>query len=168
MLERFFKECPESFDLPTDVEKYLQLNDLDLWQVLRKSNNPWAQRIVHRNPYVMLKEQLLGLKHNCDEASSHEEHLIRLRNANIDSIMSNSFGILSTYFGKNKAPLFVESAERNAVALEEYSPLFFKYQSPVEIRRIFVDAKDRVLAEKIVRSPESHLNFGKICEKEII
>ena len=39
MLGRYFEESNE-FDLPSDVERYANLDDMDLWLTLRKSKEP--------------------------------------------------------------------------------------------------------------------------------
>jgi len=150
MLRRFFEECPQAFTLPADINEYLSLNDLDLWQALRKSDNPWAQRIVQRRPYVMLDEQVLSSANVVDGQKLHHDMIEALHKANIDVMTSQSKSVLSNYVGKIKSPLFVEDLQKRAVLLEEYSQLFVRYQIPAEIYRIFVDGKDKEKAERII------------------
>jgi uncharacterized protein len=150
MLERFFCQNKDAFILPIDLDNYLELNDLDLWQTLRASKDQWAQRIVTRRPYVLLDESYHGLKENSDSTFSYETILDALKEANIDVICSQSKNVLSTYFGKIKNPLFVLNAQENAVPLEEFSPVFVRYRIPLELFRIYVDVKEKSKAKKIM------------------
>ncbi len=146
MLERFFTQCPEAFSLPSDIDKYIALDDADLWQVLKQSSNPWARRIVERRPYLMLDESFgtaLGLNYN--------DVINALQEADIDVIASRSKSVLSTYRNRVKHPVFVESTQRTAVPLEEFSQLFARYQKPAELLRIFVDTKDKNHAQEIIK-----------------
>lgn len=145
MLERFFVECPGSFSLPWDIEKYIQLDDADLWQTLKMSNNQWARRIVERRPYLMLDESIGNVSH-----VNHDAAVLALQKVGIDVISSQSKSVLSTYRNKIKHPVFVESTQKKTIALEEFSQLFARYQSPAELLRIFVDAKDKERALAII------------------
>jgi HD superfamily phosphohydrolase len=146
MLERFFLESPESFLLPADIDRYIALDDADLWQALKMSNNRWARRIVERRPYLMLEESF-GERNplNFDQA------IEALKQGGIDVISSRSKSVLSTYHNKKKHPVFVLTTQEVAVPLEEFSQLFARYQTPAELVRIFVDASDRDRAKAIIK-----------------
>lgn len=146
MLERFFEESPQSFSLPIDIEKYIELDDVDLWQILKQSKNRWARRIVERRPYLMLDESYGG-----PGQAPHEEIIHELTKAGIDVIFSRLKSVLSTYPGKPKYPVFVETAHKKAVPLEEFTQLFARYQSPTELFRIFVDPSEKERAFQIIK-----------------
>ncbi|MCK6510656.1 HD domain-containing protein [Myxococcota bacterium] len=59
MLQRFFQEEPDAFPLPADLDAYLRTDDAELITALRRSHNPWAQRITQHRPYIRLFEILL-------------------------------------------------------------------------------------------------------------
>ncbi len=146
MLERFFKECPDSFALPAEIDSYIALDDGDLWQTLKLSNNKWARRIVERRPYLMLEECFGG-----NSQQKFDEAIARLTAAGIDVIASRSQSVLSTYRNVKKHPVFVETTQKIAVPLEEFSQLFARYQTPAELARIFVDPVDKERAVGIIR-----------------
>ncbi len=146
MLERFFEECPEAFSLPGNIDDYIALDDVDLWHALKQSDNRWAKRIVERRPYLMLEEIIGG------DATNFDAIIKTLKAANIDVISSYSKSFLSKYRDIVKHPVYVESSHKQAVPLEDFSQLFIRYQSPAEISRIFVDAKDRDPALAIIKN----------------
>jgi HD superfamily phosphohydrolase len=151
MLARFFAECPNQFRLPSNIEDYLALDDMDLWWALRKSTNPWARRIVERKAYVLVSEHLS--REPDDNSSLELDTLLKsLSDANIDTIASRSKSVLSHYFGAVSAPLFVKESHKEPVRLEEFSTLFIRYQVPAQIDRVFVEADDRERAQEIVRN----------------
>lgn len=152
MLERFFIEEPTAFSLPAAIDEYLALDDLDLWHVLRKSRNQWAERIVRRRPYVVLVESFGGFE--SDDNKNYDGLLAALDAAHIDTIISRSKSVLSTYFTKVKNPLFVYTAQQKAVPLEEFSQVFMRYRTPAELFRIFVDASQKAHAAQIMKSEQ--------------
>lgn len=149
MLARFFLEA-QAFTLPADVEAYIALDDIDLWMALRQSANPWARRIVRREPYVLLFEQCPSYQPSLCPAQLIDQLSQRLNEAGIRSIVARSRSALSHYAGHHECKLFVESSPNNLVSLEEYSQVFSKYETPLEFVRIFVDQKNLQQARKII------------------
>jgi uncharacterized protein len=152
MLERFFAECPHLFSLPANLAQYVELNDIDLWQALRHSQNPWAERIVRRRPYVMVYEHINRLDNNTQSHQSYEQIINLCNNANIDTILSRSKSVLSKYFNTIKKPLYVEDTHNRAIPLEEFSSLFIKYQAPTELFRIYVAPEHKQKAAKLIEN----------------
>jgi len=150
MLERFFMDCPKDFTLPAKPEAYIALDDIDLWQALRKSSNQWARRIVRREPYVVLVERCENYHMSSTAAVPVQESITKLMNAGINSIVARSKSVLSHYAGAGACELFVESESLKLVPLEEYSQIFSRYQNPAEFVRIFVDKKDLLKAQKVI------------------
>jgi uncharacterized protein len=154
MLARYFEQCTREgraeFDLPADVEKYCALDDVDLWAALRKSKNPWAQRVVERRPFVLLDEK--NEQHQQVGTSlSHDELLGRLDGAHIESIRTRSRSVLSKYFNTaNKRPIFVVAGAGSPVPLEQYTPLYARYKTPALLERVFVDPARRSDARAIL------------------
>ena len=157
MLARYFETCSAQgaaeFTLPADIEKYVQLDDMDLMLTLRKSKNPWARRIIERKPFVMLDEQNDGHQQP-PTAVPHEDLLARLDAAGIETIATRSRSVLSKYFGApSKQPIFVvSSSSSQPVPLEEYTPLYARYQKPAEMRRVFVDPARKLDARAILKT----------------
>ncbi|MBM4282723.1 MAG: HD domain-containing protein [Deltaproteobacteria bacterium] len=151
MLARYFDEARQEFRLPADIERYTQLDDMDLILALRKSKNPWARRIVERRPFVLLDEHNEG--HQQARVSvSHDELVRRLKDARIDHIATRSRSVLSKYFDvKKKAPIFVVTSSHDPVPLEEYTPLYARYNKPALLLRVFVDPERRVEARAVLQ-----------------
>jgi HD superfamily phosphohydrolase len=151
MLERFFMSNACIFSLPSDTKDYIALNDIDLWQALRLSSNSWAKRITEHKPYVMLLEQCESYQASSSLTLKLEEQKARLEQAGIDVVMARSKGILSHYAGAHVGGLWVASGPGNLVPLEEYAQVFGRYQNPAEFVRIFVDKKDFLEAQKLIK-----------------
>lgn len=150
MLEKFIRENPQSFTLPSDIDEYLKLDDLDLWSVLKKSTSPWAERIVQRKPFSIVDERHALADDRQGAHTLHDQYVKLFSEEGIDVITANSTMALSNYVGAHKLPIFVENAQKKAVLLEEYSPVFMRYQKPTEIMRIYVNPKDKVKAERLI------------------
>ncbi len=155
MLAKYFEtqalEGRTEFTLPADIEKYTQLDDMDLIVTLRKSKNEWARRIVDRRPFVLLDEQNDGHQ-QATTSVSHDVLLERLEHKGIAHIATRSRSVLSKYFDReDKQPIFVvASSSTKPVPLEEYTPLYARYKTPATMRRVFVDPDRRADARAIL------------------
>jgi hypothetical protein len=151
MLARYFEEARSEFHLPADIERYTQLDDMDLILTLRRSKNPWARRIIERRPFILLDEHNEG--HQQARVSvSHDELVRRLKEARIDHIATRSRSVLSKYFDdKKKAPIFVVTGSRDPVPLEDYTPLYARYNKPALLLRVFVDPNKRGEARTVLQ-----------------
>ncbi len=149
MLARYFDDGQKEFTLPADVERYTQLDDMDLWSALRKSKNAWARRIVERKPFVLLEEKNEGYQ-RLGATLGMDQLLERLKAAHIETIHTRSRSVLSKYFGGDKQPIFVVAGDAQLVPLEEYTPLYARYQKPALLERVFVDPDKRSAARAIL------------------
>jgi uncharacterized protein len=145
MLARYFDSASErvrEFDLPADIEKYTQLDDMDLWATLRKSKNPWARRIVERRPFVLLDEKNEAHQ-QIGTTIAHDVLVERLQAARIETISTRSRSVLSKYVvTTNGAP----------VPLDQYTPLYMRYQKPALLERVFVAPEQRTEARAVLES----------------
>jgi len=156
MLSKYFETCKDAgkseFDLPADIEKYTALDDMDLIIALRRSKNPWARRIVERKPYILLDERNEGHQQARPTSVPHDELVQRLKDARIDHIATRSRSVLSKYFGDhNKKPIYVVDGAEAPVPLEDYTPLYSRYQKPALLLRVFVDPEMRGEARRILQ-----------------
>jgi HD superfamily phosphohydrolase len=166
MLARYFEEAREEFELPADVERYARLDDTDLLVALRKSDNPWAQRIVGRRPFHLLSEQQERSTGYVTHQPDYDELCAALEVERVPYIRTRSRSVLSKYYGaESKNPIYVVTGSGQPVPLEEYTPLYVRYKSPALTDRVYVDPmrKDRAkgaLADLIERGeePEPMLN----------
>ena len=156
LLSRYIEESDGEFALPADVEQYIQLDDVDLWYVLRNSKNKWAERIVARKPYALIDEADLSLNDN----DSQNEIMSALQAAGIDAINTRSRSLLSKYYGQGDsvAPIFVMTGAHKIVPLAEHTPLYARYQKPAVMARIYVDPEQKTLARKIVKAIHQNWN----------
>jgi HD superfamily phosphohydrolase len=154
MLARHFEEVGgEEFHLPADIERYVQLDDVDLWSALRKSKSHWAQRVVQRKPFVLLDEKNETRDGAHMASASHEELTQKLRDEGIDFIYTRSRSVLSKYFGKtDKRPIYVVTGNGQKVPLEQYTPLYARYAAPALLQRVFVDPARRQEAKAVLAS----------------
>lgn len=136
MLRAYFEESPGEYEIPADTAAYLACDDVQLLHALRTSENRWAQRIAERRPYRLLLEAS-----NYDKGWDFEEVRKRLEGAEIEYFHTQSQGVVSKYFGaKTEATIWVHVKNQDKfVPLEEYTPLYQRYQERVQIQRIYVD-----------------------------
>ena len=134
LLLRFYESG--EYTLPGSSQAYLKTDDVHLTTHLRQSQNPWAQLIIHRRPYRLLLET-----HDFgDETSKEEEIDARLTKAGIDFFRAKSHGVLSKYFKKKDeiAPLLVIEPEISRIRrIEEYTPLYRRFQDVVAVSRVY-------------------------------
>ena len=57
LLQRYCETSSGEYSLPSDIDEYLQHDDVALLSALRKSENPWARRVVRRQGFKMLLEE---------------------------------------------------------------------------------------------------------------
>lgn len=153
MLSRYFEEARDEFSLPADVERYAKLDDMDLWSTLRRSKNPWAQRIVGRRPFMLLDERHEGSTGYDGSAIDQDELCALLDEEGVEHISTRSRSVLSKYYGApEKNPMFVVTGTSMTVSLEEYTPLYVRYKSPALVQRVYVNPDQREPARKVHRA----------------
>ncbi len=151
MLQRYFRSPDCDFALPADIEAYTQCTDYALYEHMRKSENPWAQRIARRQPYRVLYEL------HVTDTDDHSERLVEgLAEEGIDVIQTNSSARLSKYhstLGDEKAlKIYVVDqydAGSKPFPIEECTEIFSKYEETRRIERLYVAHQDYARAEKV-------------------
>jgi HD superfamily phosphohydrolase len=152
LLGRFYESG--EYELPADVEKYLETDDVQLFSVLRKSENPWAKAVVRRRAFRLLVET-----HNfgdSPEDAALDEHLT---SAGIDFFRTRSRGELSKYFKKRErvAPLLVVEPELGRVSrVEDYTPLYRRFEDVVAVSRIYCRPEHLEKARGLLASYATH------------
>lgn len=160
LLEQYLTSQQEFF-LPSDISEYLKLDDMDLWQALRKSMHPLAQALTSRRSYYLLDEITIEAERNNSFQIDHNLLHEALRKEQINSLLTCSTSIISKYYQKNSSPLYVSTKAGHIVTLEEYSPLYGRYKNPSETYRIFVDPSESVRAQNILATFLSSPSDGK-------
>jgi len=88
LLQRYCDTSGGEYELPADVDRYLEHDDVTLTAALRASKNPWAMRIVRRQGYRLLLER--GPFLDPRGAPDLEEGLSLLASSGIDGFITLS------------------------------------------------------------------------------
>lgn len=155
MLELHCLESDDAFKLPSEIENYIRVDDIELWTHLRKSNCLWAKRIVERRPFYLLDEFKIDLERSHDRFD-HEAIETKLSLEKIPSIRSYSKSLLSKYFEKEANAIFVITNSGDIVPLESYTPLYQRYQAPAQLHRLFVAPEHKERAAQILQEFNSN------------
>lgn len=147
MLLRYFQSGWNEYNIPADIEAYLEHDDPYLYKVLRNSKNEWAQRVV-RNDIPKKILETFGTVH-MDKMASLEKFF---QSENIDYIKCSSKGRLSKYYSASSPqqtyPMKVmrESAlsrdHRTIKNIQEATDLFQKYSESHAVNRIHCDFEE--------------------------
>ena len=145
LLGKFYDS--EHYVLPCDTESYLETDDVQLLGVLRASHNPWAKAVVRRRSYRLLLET-----HDYAEDPRQVGLEERLQAADIDYFPVRSKGVLSKYFGRSDSfPLLVVEPEIKRVRrVEEYTPLYRRFEDVVRISRIYCKPEHHARARELL------------------
>ena len=153
MLRRWVGSRDARFVLPADLDEYRTMDDIALEVRLRGSTNPWARRIVGRQPYRRVLE-----RHGRPDEVNLEVACERLFEAGIGHIHAASTGRLSRYAGPKRAhtaPIAVVHrlpglpAERTR-ALEGASDVFVRYADERCIARVYVSPEELAAARATI------------------
>jgi hypothetical protein len=144
MLMRYFKASGTTeYAIPADIEAYLDHDDPHLWKILRKSQDPWAKRVV-RNHIPRKVMETFGPDGE-DRMAQLETFL---KSANIDYIKCSSKGRLSKYYADSappntypmkvlrEAPL---AGDRRHINVNQATDLFEKYSKSHAVTRLHLD-----------------------------
>ena len=150
LLQRYCDTSAGEYTLPADVDEYLLHDDVALLGALRRSQNPWARRIVRRQGFRLLVEagpleahaESLGRGEPSEQgapgppssALSIDAQRLQLEEAGIDCFVTRSRGVLSHY--GREATLWVISP-RGEVPIGEYTPLYQRYAEAATLTRLY-------------------------------
>ena len=174
MLKRWIRGGGADYTIPSDIEKYAEIDDIQLTAILRASPDEWARRIVERREFKLLLE-----RHGEEDRRELTRVAATLEEGGIHVLRAESKGVLSKYVHKRRhlamsqrtlplpgiegpPPIFVVvepwrgSQELRAKTLEESTDLFDRYQGPLHLSRLYVRVEDvdragRVLVDSGIR-----------------
>ena len=159
MLKRYFTSAPSEYEIPANIEEYLEHDDHLLMKTLRKSDNEWAKKII-RNTIPKKIFETFG--HTQD--AQLKELISYLNDENIDFIQCSTEGRLSKYYAdsndrSNKYPLKVirqASINKDSISyrnINEATDLFEKFSTSHTVNRIHCEfnelnqgQKDKILS----------------------
>ena len=135
LLQRYCDTSGGEYSLPSDIDEYLQHDDIALLSALRKSTNPWAMRVVRRQGFKLLLEEGPFESARGDDPENIEKMAARLDGEGIDCFTTASKGVLSHY--GRAATLWVQSPHGD-IPIGEYTPLYKRYAEPSTLARLYV------------------------------
>ncbi len=147
MLRRFYESG--EYTLPSASAAYLETDDVQLMGALRASSSPWARAIVRRRAYRLLVET-----HDSGDASEDATLDARLREGGIDFFRVRKKAVLSKYVKKREHvfPLLVLEPEVGRVSrIEDYSPLYRRFDDEVGVSRVFCLPEQLEAAKGLLR-----------------
>jgi len=144
----FFYDSGE-YILPATTAEYLKTDDVHLMTALRSSKNLWAQAVVRRRAYRLLVET-----HDDGDLQDTDAGLDkRLEAEEISFFRVRKRAILSKYFskGKSSVPLLVVEPERGRVTrIEDYTPLYRRFDEEIGVSRIYCKPEHLKRARKLL------------------
>jgi HD superfamily phosphohydrolase len=159
LLQRYCETNQGEYQLPADIDDYLQHDDVALLAALRASSNPWARRVVRRQGFRLLIET--GPFDGAPSAflpgpaapkgpvtPDVEEARARLDGEGIDCFTTVSRGVLSHY--GREATLWVKTRRGQEVPIADYTPLYQRYAEPATLSRLYVVPERYPEAERIL------------------
>lgn len=153
LLKRFMRDPDSDYRLPSDLDAYVECDDVQLWSHLRRSTSPWARRVVEHRPYRVVVEAHGVPGDDVDTHDGLEPHRQALEAAGIDVISASAIGRL---FGEDKPgrpPVYVryrrwDLGER-FVPLGEATEIVQRSHEARRISRLYVAAEDLDRAREI-------------------
>jgi HD superfamily phosphohydrolase len=151
-LEKYIESSAAPFEIPSDIETYMRVDDVDLLHTLKHSKNPWARRIVLRQPFHLLDETKRD-RHAGEYLQVDHDNLEQtLAKQGLEALRTRSSSTLSKYFGAQRHPIFVVTSAGKIGALEDYTPLFERYKESAQLHRIYVRPEDKHPARQCLAS----------------
>ena len=155
MLKEFIQDPACEYQIPSDLEAYLYIDDADLDVHLRKSNVPVAQKIVTKDIYKVAFESH-GTPEEVDLFSREQI----LKEAGIPVYSSTMHGSSFSKIKASQAPIYVLKSAVEGTALEplySMSSALGKSQFIASISRLFVPSEHfdraRMIMNKLSEQP---------------
>ena len=147
LLQQFYKT--NNYTLPSDINAYLNTDDIQLIHMLRSSDNFWAEQVTNRRPYRLLIET-----HDFDQKDEFSDLGPALNDAKIEYFTLKTEGILSKYFRKahTSSPLLVLEPELERISpIEEYTSLYKRFEDVVGLCRYYCQPDQFPQAKNILK-----------------
>lgn len=146
MLARYLTEAEGEFTIPTDMDGFASCDDVALFHALRQSKNPWARRIVRRQPYRLVVQAT-----EMDKAYDVPLLAKLMEDAGVEFFVRESVGLLSKQRGLSSIPLqTVDLHAGTHTPIADYTPLYRRYAGALHFKRIYAAPEDAERAKAIV------------------
>jgi len=154
MLKRYITGPNCTYALPSNMEEYLWVDDVQMNAHLRRENDPWAQGIVNAKPWSRVLE-LHGTPKDVDPTWA----AAALDSAGIENFTAGSTGKLSRYtvFGQKRegaeSIYVIDDAIQGRIKvspLQDATAIFERYQDERRISRVYVAPVNKVRAKGVI------------------
>ncbi len=136
MLRRYYEESPGEFEIPADPEAFLLCDDAALWYTLRRSGNPWAQRISSRRGFKLVAQFT-----ERDEGYDLDVLRSALVAGQFEHYVVESQGVLSKYVTSDEegpSLFIIDVSTGRLTEVARYTPLYQRYSGSVRLTRVYV------------------------------
>ena len=145
LLGLYFESCQQEYTIPADIEEYLHYDDYHLKEVLRSSQNIWAQRVIQNDIPQKIFESF-----GSTQLQTLEELEGYFKGSRIDFIRCSSTGRLSKYYESGqeqvKFPmkairLFYGHHSPHYFNINDATDLYSKFSKTHSVNRIHCDVE---------------------------
>jgi len=160
LLLKYFKSCPDEYQIPGDIEQYQFHDDYFLMQILRNSKSPYAKGIINNKIPQKVFESF-------NKPQFQQVQLIKeyFDKKGVDYIYCSSLSRLSKYYDENKEnsssiPLKVSrhyfgTKSRTYKNITQATDLFEKFSASHTVTRLHADvsklsSQDMIEIQKII------------------
>ncbi len=147
MLKRYYASAHGEFEVPVDPEAFLSCDDASLLGTLRRSTNPWAQRIVFRRGFKRVAQFT-----ERDEGYDLGTLSRALDAAGLEHFEVESVNALSRYVGEAGSPslYIVDSSSGRLTEVAKYSALYQRFNVAVRLSRVYARPDQAEAARSII------------------
>ena len=158
LLEKYFETSANEYQIPTDIEQYLEHDDHYLLKIMRKSQNKYAKRIIRNDIPEKIYESF-----NSTQLETLKQVQTFLESEKIEYIHSSSKGRLSKYYGagREKEPFSIKVVRKTGSStsytnIDEATDLYNRYATVHQVNRLHCDiaklnAKQIETINKLIR-----------------
>jgi HD superfamily phosphohydrolase len=147
LLYKYFNDSPDEYQIPGDIEKYLEHDDHYLMKILRKSKNPYARDLIQNKIPQKIFESF-----NKTQLKQLEKVRLFLEQEDIEYIKCSSSSRLSKYYKSNSTKettlqlkVVRKTYENSKVIyfnIDEATDLFQKFSKSHAINRLHCEMKN--------------------------
>ena len=149
MLQRYMLDPACEYRLPADLDAYLQCDDAELIQHLRTVDNPWARRLLGRQPFKLAVEV-----HGAPDEVDLSEYQAALQEAGLEVLEASATGFVYRPRKPGKPPIYLvdrrAGPEGYAAPIDEVAEIYNRYSDALRIGRLYVAQEEMRVALQVL------------------